>query len=150
VSTGYVPIEPPESTGSFQDVAEPRDHLVESKDYRAELDGTPDWWDTFSPMVQIGNAIEIVTGVAAWMGLLPHAIDPQAEIVKPWVGDWAGIRRAADVLRDVGHSLSRVNTNVKWGSQGSEQVWQGNAGDGAAVYGVRTTVPRLRFSGCRC
>lgn len=139
--TGYVPIEPPEGTGSFQDVSEPQQHLSEPKDYRAELDGTPDWWDTFSPMAQIGNAIEVVTGVAAWMGLLDHAIDPQAEIVKPWVGDWAGIRRAADVLRNVGHGLSGVSTNVKWGSQGSEQVWQGNAGDGAAVYLMNLAKP---------
>lgn len=139
--TGYVPIEPPENTGRFQDVSEPQQHLSAVKDYRSELDGSPDWWDTFSPMVQIGNAIEVVSGVAVMMGLLDHRIDPQAEIVKPWVGDWAGIRAAADVLRNVGHEINGVSTNIKWASQGTEAVWHGNAGDGAAVYLMNLAKP---------
>ena len=139
--TGYVPIEPPESTGAFQDVSDPQQQLSSIKNYREELDGSPDWWDTFSPMVFIGSSLEIVSEVAVWMGLIPHKIDPQAEIVKPWVGDWAGIRAAADVLRNVGRGLNGVSTNIKWGSQGTEAVWQGNAGDGAAVFLMNLATP---------
>lgn len=132
--TGYVEIEPPGNTGRFTEVIEPQEHLAKVVDYTVELDGSPNWWDAFSPMVHIGNAIEVVTGVAAWIGVMDHAVDPQAEIVKPYVGDWAGVRAAADVLRNVGHELNGIAANLDWASQGVEDVWQGNAGDGAAVY----------------
>ncbi|MDQ3576518.1 MAG: hypothetical protein M3443_02735, partial [Actinomycetota bacterium] len=132
--TGYTTIEPPESTARFGDVSEPTAHLVEPKDYRGELDGTPNWWDLFSPMAQIGNAIETVSEVAVWLGWLDNPYDPQAELVKPFVGDWAGVRAAADVLRGVGHAVHGVGTNINWASQSTDVVWQGNAGAGVTVY----------------
>ncbi|MGQ0839856.1 hypothetical protein [Actinokineospora sp.] len=139
--TGYVPIEPPEGTGSFGDVTEPTTHLAEPKDYHAELDGSPNWWDVFSPMAQIGNAIETVSNVAVWLGWLEHPYDPQAELVKPFVGDWAGVRAAADILRNVGHAAHSTATNIQWASQSTESVWQGNAGNGAAVYLMNMATP---------
>ncbi|MDQ3404132.1 MAG: hypothetical protein M3548_12145, partial [Actinomycetota bacterium] len=113
---------------------EPTAHLVEPKDYHGELDGTPNWWDLFSPMAQIGNAIETVSQVAVWLGWLDNPYGPQAELVKPFVGDWAGVRAAADVLRGVGHAVHGVGTNINWASQSADVVWQGNAGAGATVY----------------
>ncbi|MCT2583718.1 hypothetical protein [Actinophytocola gossypii] len=75
--TDYVPIEPPEDTARFGDVVEPQRHLIDPTDYTQKLDATPGWWEAGSPMALFGSPIELVTG-----------IDPQAEIVKPWVGDW--------------------------------------------------------------
>jgi hypothetical protein len=131
---GYNPTWAPAGTGRFQDVSEPQGRLTAPKDYNQELDASVDWWDTFSPMAQIGNALEAVSHVGVWMGLLSRPIDPQAEVVRPFVGDWAGMRRAADVLQNVGHELRDIASNIKWASQGTEQVWRGNAGDGAAIY----------------
>ncbi|HEY0450403.1 type VII secretion target [Actinophytocola sp.] len=132
--TDYVPIEPPEGTGRFGDVVEPQEHLTDVKDYSRELDGTPNWWDAFSPMVHIGNAIESVTWLAAQLGWIAHPIDPQAEIVKPWVGDWAGVRAAADVFESLGQLSRRVAININWASQSTEDVWKGHAGEGCALY----------------
>lgn len=132
--TDYVPIEPPEDTTRFGDVAEPQQHLREVKDYNRELDGSPNWWDLFSPMAHIGNAIESVTWLAAQLGWIPRPIDPQAEIVKPWVGDWAGVRSAADVFERLGHLSRTAAININWASQGTEDVWTGRAGEGCALY----------------
>jgi hypothetical protein len=132
--TDYVPIEPPEGTGRFADVVEPQEHLTDVKDYNREMDGSPNWWDAFSPMAHIGNAIESVTWVAAQLGWMDRPIDPQAEIVKPWVGDWAGVRAAADVFERLGHLCRTMAINIDWASQGTEQVWTGRAGEGCALY----------------
>jgi hypothetical protein len=132
--TDYVPIEPPEDTARFGDVVEPQQHLTEVKDYNRELDGSPGWWDAFSPMAHIGNAIETVTWLAAQLGWIPRAIDPQAEIVKPWVGDWAGVRSAADVFASLAHLSRTVAVNINWASQSTEDVWRGHAGEGCALY----------------
>lgn len=139
--TGYVEIEPPEGTGRFSDVSEPATRLVEPKDYHDELDGSPAWWDSFSPMAQFGNAIEQVSKVAVWLGWLSHPYDMQAETVKPLVGDWAGFRAAADVFTAVGHAVHTAGTNIEWASQSVEQVWHGNAGNGAAVYLMNMATP---------
>jgi uncharacterized protein YukE len=125
----------------FQDVLEPRGRLNEPKDYRDEMRGDYDWWDVFSPMTAIGAALEAVSHVAYWLGALPGPVNPWDEIVKPWVGDWAGLRAAADVLNNVGWAVNDVGINIQWGSQGSQVVWQGNAGDGAAVYLMNLVKP---------
>jgi hypothetical protein len=132
--TGYVPIEPPEGTAPFGDVYEPGKYLGEVKDYTDELNGSFDWWDLFSPMAQFGNAIEAVTWIAAKLGWMEHPINPQDEIVKPLVGDWAGVRAAADVFSSLGDALHSIGSNLHWASQGTELVWRGNAGDGCAIY----------------
>lgn len=132
--TGYVEIEPPEGTGWFADVTEPTKHLIDPGDYVDELNGSLEWWDTFSPMARVGDAIETVSQVAVWLGWLENRFDPQAELVRPFVGDWSGFRAAADVFTAVGHSLQASGTNIEWASQSVEQVWHGNAGNGAAVY----------------
>ena len=132
--TDYVPIEPPEDTARYGDVVEPQRHLRELKDYNQELDGSPNWWDAFSPMAHIGNAIESVTWLAAQLGWMDRPIDPQAEIVKPWVGDWAGVRAAADVFERLGHLSRGAAININWASQSTEDVWTGRAGEGSALY----------------
>ncbi|OLF15703.1 hypothetical protein [Actinophytocola xanthii] len=132
--TDYVPVEPPEDTARFGDVVQPQQHLGEVKDYNRELDGSPNWWDAFSPMAHIGNAIESVTWLAAQLGWMDRPIDPQAEIVKPWVGDWAGVRSAADVFERLGHLCRNVAINIDWASQGTEDVWTGHAGEGCSLY----------------
>ncbi|OLF15342.1 hypothetical protein BU204_22110 [Actinophytocola xanthii] len=137
--TGY--ISGPGAPAEFQDVQEPRGRLSKIKDYREELNGDYDWWDAFSPMTAIGAALEAVSHVAVWLQALDRPIDPWDEIVKPWVGDWAGLRAAADVLNDVRWALNDVGINIQWASQGCQAVWRGNAGDGAAVYLMRLVTP---------
>jgi hypothetical protein len=137
--TGYISAEG--TPAEFKDVMAPMGRLNEVKDYRNELRSDYDWWDTFSPMTAIGAAVETVSHVAAWLGALERPINPWDEIVKPWVGDWAGLRAAAYVLNNVGWAVNDVGINIQWASQGSQAVWQGNAGDGAAVYLMNLAKP---------
>ncbi|GAA4429962.1 hypothetical protein GCM10023148_34560 [Actinokineospora soli] len=131
----------PAGYAPFREITEPAAFLAEPKDYTVELDGSPNWWDVMSPMAQIGAALETVTEVAVWLGWLQSPIDPQAEIVKPFVGDWAGVRAAADVMRDVAAAVHAVANNITWASQNTEAVWRGNAGAGAAAYLVELADP---------
>lgn len=137
--TGYISAEG--TPTEFKDVMEPRGRLNEIKDYRDEMRSDYDWWDAFSPMTAIGAALEAVSHVASWLGALERPINPWDEIVKPWVGDWAGLRAAADVLNNVGWAINDVGINIQWASQGTQGVWQGNAGDGAAVYLMKLVKP---------
>lgn len=109
--------------------------MTGSKDYTAELEcGELMWWDWVSPSALLGQAIEAVSEVAVWLGWLDHSFNPQEEVAKEFVGDWAGARAAADILRDVGRSVTDTALNVQWAAQGIDQVWQGNAADGATGY----------------
>jgi hypothetical protein len=137
--TGY--ISAPGTPAEFQDVQVPRGRLNEPKDYHDELRSDYEWWDLSSPMAWCGAALEAVAKVAHWLGILERPVSPRDEIVRPWVGDWAGVRAAADVLNNVGWAINDVGVNIQWGSQGSQAVWQGNAGDGAAVYLMNLTKP---------
>jgi hypothetical protein len=137
--TGYVSA--PGEPAAFQDVSEPQGRLQPVSDYEIQLKGKYDWWDGFSWMARVGAAIDTVSHVAAWLGILDRPINFWDEIVKPWVGDWAGVRAAADVLNNVGWNLLDVGTNIQWASQGTQQVWQGRAGDGAAVHLMNLVKP---------
>jgi hypothetical protein len=131
---GYVPIES-EGTARFADCIDPGEHLTGPHDYGNELYGnTFDWWDVTSPLAIIGMSIQRVSEIAVWLGWLDKPYHPMKELAEKFVGDWAGARQAADILRNVGRSMNSVGLNVQWGSQGIEAVWQGNAADGATGY----------------
>lgn len=132
--TGYIDVES-EGSARFADVVTPGSHLTDVHDYRNEMYGNQlDWWDSLSVMSLAGMAIQRVSEVAVWLGWLDKPFHPMKELAEEFVGDWAGARAAADILRNVGRSLNDIGINIQWAAQGAEQVWQGNAGDGAAVY----------------
>lgn len=56
--------------------------------------------------------------MAHHLGLIPRPIDPWEEIAKPWVGDWAGLRAAADVLNNVRWATNDVGINIQWRRKG--------------------------------
>lgn len=124
-----------EGSGRFTDVADPNTHLTGPDDYTKEMYGSQlDWWDSLSVMSLAGMAIQRVSEVAVWFGWLDKPFHPMKELAEMFVGDWAGARASADVLRNVGRAVNDVGLNVQWAAQGTEQVWHGNAGDGAAIY----------------
>jgi uncharacterized protein YukE len=135
--TGYISADG--APAEFHDVMKPHGRLQPIKDYRDEMRGDYDWSDLFSLMTAIGAALEAVSHVATWLEILRRPINPWDEIVKPWIGDWAGLRAAADVLNNVRWAISDVGINIHWASQGTQAVWQGNAGDAAAVYLMNLT-----------
>lgn len=131
---GFTDIEP-EGSARFADVTDPGDHLTKPHNYGNELYGNQlDWWDSLSVMSLAGMAIQRVSEVAVWLGWLEKPYNPMKELAEEFVGDWAGARAAADVLRSVGRAVNDIGLNIQWAAQGTEQVWHGNAGDGAAIY----------------
>jgi hypothetical protein len=133
--TGYHVVES-EGSARFADVVTPGSHLTENPhDYGNELYGnTLDWWDALSVMSIAGMAIQRVTEVAVSFGWMDTPFNPMKELAEEFVGDWAGARQAADILRDVGRAVNDIGLNIQWAAQGADQVWQGNAGNGATVY----------------
>jgi hypothetical protein len=131
---GTIPIES-EGTPWFGDAADPRRYLNEEPgDYHEQLATKMSWWDATSAMSWAGEAIETVSNVAVWLSLLDRPYHPQERLVQPFIGDWAGARAASDVLRAVGRAVNSVATNIQWGAQSAERVWQGNAADAAVAY----------------
>lgn len=132
--TRYLDVES-EGSARFADVVTPGSHLTGPHDYSTELYGNKlEWWDSLSVMSLSGTAIQRVSEVAVWFGWLDKPYHPMKELAEEFVGDWAGARAAADILRNVGRAVNDIGLNIQWAAQGTEQVWQGNAGDGAAVY----------------
>jgi hypothetical protein len=132
--SGYEPMES-EGTARFADVTEPAEHVGAVKDYTDEMEGGAlAWWDMISPSALLNQAIEGVSEVAVWLDLLEHSYNPYEELARKFVGDWAGVRAAADILRDVGRVVTDVALNLRWAAQGVDSVWRGNAADGAVVY----------------
>jgi hypothetical protein len=137
--TGYISADG--TPAEFQDVQAPRGRLNDPKDYRDEMQRDYDWWELASPLAWCGASLEAVSHVAHWLGLLKRPVNPREEIVKPWVGDWAGVRAAADRLNNVGWAVNDIGINIQWASQGSQVAWQGNAGDGAALHLMKLVPP---------
>lgn len=138
---GAIPIES-EGTPWFGDPLNPQGHLdKEPGDYHDELASSMSWWDAASPMSWCGEAIKQVSYVAVWLGWLDHPFHPQEQLAQQFVGDWAGARAAADVLRNVGRAVNEIAINIQWGSQSTERIWHGNAGDGAVAYLVNLAKP---------
>lgn len=132
--TGYLDVES-EGSARFADVVTPGNHLTEPHDYSNELYGNKlEWWDSLSVMSLAGMAIQRVSEVAVWLGWLDKPYHPMKELAEEFVGDWADARAAADILRNVGRAVNDIGLNIQWVAQGTEQVWRGNAGDGATVY----------------
>lgn len=120
--------------GAFQDVAKPASHYKPPKDYNEEMPYQPHWSDLASPTSLLRDAIWTVTGAAASLGICDRAYDPFEVILKPLVGDWAGMRACADVFRNVGAATADMTTNTRWSAQGIGEVWQGNAADSCQAH----------------
>jgi hypothetical protein len=89
------------------DATYPDTNVIEYKEDTGYLD-IEDWWDSLSVMSLAGTAIQRVSEVAVWFG---------------WLAGQA-------ILRNVGRAANDIRLNIHW----ADQVWQGNAGDGATVY----------------
>lgn len=141
--TDYVEIEPPEGVGRFQDVTEPQEYLR-----KVDPDGHDvanmvhiAWWEAFSITAMLNEAFVKATEFLSWIGMLDRPYNPLEDLFKPFVGDWAGVYATAEALENLAHTLRNVSTNIHWASQGCEEVWQGNAGDGAAIHLMRVGDP---------
>jgi hypothetical protein len=118
-------------------VGDPARALREPHDYAddPELRYNPQLWDLFDPTGAARATVIGVTGLIASLGLgLDRAYDPFDVFVKPIVGDWAGLRQFADVLRQAGDASERIGIGIDRARHLLEPVWRGRSADACVVW----------------
>jgi len=118
----------------FDDREEPTDALKKVKDYNGDgFGGTPEWLDLLSPTAWIVDTVYGVTSVAADLGILDRAYNMRDEFVKPFTGDWAGVRACADYYEHVADSLTSMAANLTWATYSASSCWEANASDACQI-----------------
>jgi hypothetical protein len=128
VDTSWLPEEPSGSRG-FMDRSEPQNLLTAPRDYSSEYAFEMKWYSYLSPTSHVRNLIWEVTSLAASLGICDRPVDVFFEWLKPWLGDWAGLRACADVHEQLGKSAIAMSGNVRSGASDLNFAWTGNAAD---------------------
>jgi hypothetical protein len=117
------------SSAPFIDRAVPRDRLRSVPDYNKDdaFQFEPQLWDMASPTSMTRDAIWGATWLGVNLGICDRAYDPYESLIKPLAGDWAGVRRYADVFDNIAPALGDMAGNLRWAVLGSEQYWRGKA-----------------------
>ena len=126
-----------DATGPFQYVQDPPSALREPHDYAHDpaLKYNPTAWDLVSGPGAFARAtVTEVSKFLASLGIIPEQVDPLDVFVKPVVGDWAGLRRFADVLRYAGDAAERTGLGIDRARHGFEPVWRGRSADACVVW----------------
>jgi hypothetical protein len=125
--------------GPFEFIDDPADALREPRDYAndPELKPKPEIYETVASGSPTGNARSIiirVTEFMASMGWLDRSYDPLEVFLDPVVGDWAGLRQFADVLRYAGDAAERTGIGIDRARHMLGPVWQGRSADACVVW----------------
>ena len=118
----------------FTEQVEPQNALRELPDYNDELPYVPTFPDLASPFALLRTAIYRVTDLASRIGIGDRAYDIAEVVLKPLVGDWAGLRACADVYRHTGEAVEQLGKNLLKAVDVMSLAWQGNAADSCAVH----------------
>lgn len=118
----------------FADIYTIEGFLKPIKDYNADYPHEPNWKDIISPSSLLRDAIWKVTGAAASLGICDRAYDPFEVVLKPLIGDWAGMRACGDAFENLGNALQAMGDNVQHAAEGTVDVWEGNAASHAEAY----------------
>lgn len=113
----------------FADRGEPQNIMMTPPDYSSQYRFEMKWQSYLSPTSHVRNVIWEATGLAAKLGIIDRPIDVFIEWLKPWLGDWAGLRACADVHHNLAVATLTMSANVRSGSIDSQPVWAGNAAD---------------------
>ena len=124
--------------GPFEYVEDPAQALREPHDYTddPQLTFQPQIWDLAEPASAARSAVVKVTDFLAGLGWMPggHSVDPYDVFVQPIVGDWAGLRQFADVLRQAGDAAERTGIGIDRARHKLEPVWRGHSADACVVW----------------
>lgn len=118
----------------FADLYTIEDFLKQVKDYNADFPYEPNWKDIISPSSLLRDAIWKVTEAGTSLGICDRPYDPFEVVLKPLIGDWAGMRACADVFENLGNALQAMGDNIQHAAEGTSEVWEGNAGSNAQAY----------------
>lgn len=123
--------ESPIGPGIFDDVAVPADLLVTPGDHLGDMPYQPSWFDLLSPTSMGRDAIWKVTTIAADAGIIDRPVDPLEVITRPFVGDWAGVLRCAEVFDHLSAMLLASAGDTAQAASAVPAAWTGNAAAGA-------------------
>lgn len=128
-------------TAAFGDVAEPAEHYRGIADYNTaeEFRYEPSWADLASVSGLGRSAVIKSTEFLSSIGMLDRSYDPYDLVLKPVVGDWAGFRGTADVMRHLADAIVAMSANLLHAQASLPSCWRGNAADGCSVH-----IQRLR------
>jgi hypothetical protein len=113
----------------FADASAPVRRLARVADTSAYLPMRPSWAQDVSAAGLIRDGIWIATRIAAACGFLDRAYDPVEVLVIPFVGDWPGVLRSADVLANIAAFLHDESTSIGDAHRTVPTVWTGHASD---------------------
>jgi hypothetical protein len=110
----------------FDDQRTPTSALITPASPEAEFPYQPNWSDALSPSSVARDTIWKVTSMLADIGVMDRPIDPFEELVQPFVGDWAGMQRCAEVFTHLGVMLPQASSCVTDETELVPTVWTGN------------------------
>jgi hypothetical protein len=119
---------------SFHDVGEPEDYYEEPEDYSGEFPYEPHWGDATSPAQVSRDIVYEATAFCAKIGICDRAYDPYEDLVRPFVGDWAGFRACKDVFDNVANACVAMGSNMHWAARSIETCWTGDAAAACESY----------------
>jgi hypothetical protein len=89
----------------------------------------PAWSDALGVASVVRDGIWLATTLAASVGLLDHAYDPEQLFLTPFVGDWPGLQRSADTFANLARMLAAESTSIAGAHRVVPTVWSGHASD---------------------
>jgi hypothetical protein len=110
----------------FDDQRTPTDELITPADPHVDFPYQPNWSDALSPSSVARDTIWKVTSMLTDVGVMDRPIDPFDELVRPFVGDWAGLQRCAEVFTHLGAMLPQASSCVTDEALLVPTVWTGN------------------------
>jgi hypothetical protein len=111
----------------FGDRVDATTALLAPADHRADMPYQPSWFDLLSPTSMARDLIWKLTNVAAKLGIVDRPYDPFEFFVDPYVGDWAGLLKCAEVFDNVADFLTAEAGELDYAATETSQVWHGNA-----------------------
>lgn len=111
----------------FNDRSDATAALLAPADHRADMPYQPSWYDLLSPTSLVRDLIWKLTSMAAKLGVLDRPYDAFEFFVDPYVGDWAGLLRCAEVFDHVADFLAAEAGDLDYAASETPQVWHGNA-----------------------
>jgi len=117
------------AASAFTDHSTPTRHLARVADASAFLPVRPPWTQDIGAAGLVRDAVWAATRIAAAGGPLDRAYDPVAVLVTPFVGDWPGVLRSADVLANIAAFIRDEATSIDGAHHAVPTVWSGHASD---------------------
>ena len=120
--------QPTVTAGVFPDVSTPTAALRGVTEVNA-LPQRPSWSDLLGVAGMVREGIWLATRLAASIGLLDHAYDPEQLFLTPFLGDWPGLQRSADTFANLARMLSAESVSISGAHRVVPTVWSGHASD---------------------